>query len=95
MNNAPPQQLDCPNCKGTQIKSHGRRYALYPAGSVSILSLPVAWAHRASTPIDFECLACGHRFSKRTTAAKIAYIALWVAVGILIAWVAVALIPAG
>jgi len=44
--------------------------------------------HRESTPIDFECRACGALFSKRTAAAKLACAALWLSAGIIIWWIA-------
>jgi len=80
-------QLACPKCQSEEIISHGKLYALYPSGCVAILSLPVAWLHRESTPHQFECRACGNRFSKRTFAAKIAYAGLWLSVGIIIWWI--------
>ncbi len=64
-----PEHQHCPKCNGDDIICHGKRYALYPAGCVAILSVPIGWMHRESTPIDFECRACEHRFSRRTTAA--------------------------
>lgn len=72
------QHLHCPKCHGGEITCHGKRYALYPAGCVTLFALPLAWVHRESTPIDFECRTCGHRFCKRTKPAQIAYAALWV-----------------
>jgi hypothetical protein len=46
-----------------------------------------AWLHRCSSPYDFECRACGAGFTKRTAAAKVAYVALWVLAGFVVAFV--------
>jgi hypothetical protein len=92
MQQTPSYQLVCPKCQGCQISSHGKRYALYPAGCLTVLALPLAWVHRASTPHDFECRSCGHRFARRTPAAKIAYAFLWITVAIVIWWMAMAVI---
>lgn len=75
--------LACPKCQSELITNHGKRYALYPVGCV-IISLPLAWLHRASTPHDSECRECGHAFSERTTAAKVAFASLWLAGGLVI-----------
>jgi predicted RNA-binding Zn-ribbon protein involved in translation (DUF1610 family) len=74
---AESKHLHCPQCSSEDIISRGKRYALYPVGCVAILSVPFAWLHRESTPVDFECRACGRCFFQRTTPAKIAYGALW------------------
>ncbi len=75
----------CPKCQSDEIVSHGKRYALYPSGCLVLFALPLAWVHRESTPYDFNCRACGSRFSKRTPSAKIAYAGLWLS-GIVIIW---------
>jgi len=75
-----------------QIISHGKRYALYPAGCLTVLALPLAWVHRESTPHDFECRSCGHRFARRTPAAKLAYAFLWIMAAIVIWWITMAVI---
>ena len=54
----------------------GKRNALYPAGCLVILSFVWAIVHRLQSPVDFECKACGHRFSRRNLTEKIALIAL-------------------
>ena len=86
MKAAASQPITCPKCQSTQITSHGKRYALYPAGCLTLFALPLAWLHRESTPYDFECRDCVHSFSKRTLSAKVAYAGLWLAVGVIIAW---------
>ena len=64
--------MKCPKCKNeTSVICHGKRYAMYPSGCLAILGLVLAILHQSSTPIDYECEACGHTFSKRSTAAKI------------------------
>lgn len=84
-----PAQLQCPKCRGEDILCRGKRYALYPVGCLALFALPLAWVHRESAPIDYECQTCGHRFSKRTPCAKIAYASLWAAIVWIIAWVIV------
>lgn len=64
--------MKCPKCRNeTAVVCHGKRYAMYPSGCLAVLGPFLGILHQASTPIDYECKACGHIFSKRSTAAKI------------------------
>lgn len=78
--------LACPKCGSAQITAHGKRYALYPAGCVMLLALPLAWLHRTSAPYDFECRSCAQRFSRRTLPARIAYGSLWLGIVLIVLW---------
>jgi hypothetical protein len=69
--------LSCPHCQSVELLSHGKRYAVYPAGCAMILPLPVSMLHQVSAPHDFECRSCGQRFSRRTRSAKVARTCLW------------------
>lgn len=55
---------------------HGKRFAVYPAGCLSIIGLPLSMLHQASSPIDYECRKCGIIFGKRDGVAKFALIFL-------------------
>ena len=89
MNQTSSHHLACPKCQSDQIMSHGKRYALYPAGCLSVLTLPIALVHRESTPHEFECRACEHRFAIRTPAAKMALAGLWIMLALLVVWIVV------
>ena len=87
MKKASSHPIECSKCQSDKIISHGKRYALYPSGCLAIFAFPLAWVHYESTPYDFECQACGHRFSKRTPSAKIAYACLWLSAGVVVWWI--------
>ena len=59
-----------------EIQSRGKRNALYPLGVVAIIGLPFAMLHKIASPHDYHCNGCGTDFARRTTAAKIAWVAL-------------------
>jgi transcription elongation factor Elf1 len=80
----PTKKLTCRHCGSDQVKSHGKRYALYPVGCAIILTLPLSLMHQASAPYDFECRSCGKRFTKRTLPAKIAVGFLWLILALIV-----------
>ncbi len=71
----------CPDCGSTQLISHGKRNALYPVGCLCILGWKLAMAHKASSPMEYECALCHQRFTKRT---KGGIVALWIFVGLIL-----------
>ncbi len=68
--------MKCPACGSSRVESRGKRHALYPSGLLSILGLPVAQLHQASTPIDYHCHGCKLDFTRRTTPARFAGVLL-------------------
>jgi hypothetical protein len=90
--------MNCPVCKCTNIQGHGKRHALYPAGIVAIVGIPVAMLHQAATPELHRCLDCGHDFAHRTLSARIAHLALVVLIvalcGVILIAIASALLSA-
>jgi len=85
----PPKSLRCPGCGNpSSIISHGKRYAVYPFGILALLGLLLSSLHQASSPVDYECRACGRKFSARSALAKfclaiIALLVLWIVLGLL------------
>ena len=47
-------------------------------GVVAIIGLPFAMLHKIASPHDYHWNGCGKDFARRTTAAKIAWVALLV-----------------
>ncbi len=69
--------ISCPACgDSASIKSHGKRYAVYPAGCLLLGGILLPLLHQASGPVDYECGKCGKKFGVRSTRAKIALILL-------------------
>lgn len=67
----PPKSHRCPGCgSSSSIISHGKRYAVYPSGCLALLGPLLGSLHQASSPVDYECGACGRKFSARSTIAK-------------------------
>jgi hypothetical protein len=58
----------------------GRRYALYPAGLVTLLPLPFACMHRLAQPAEFRCQQCETVVQERSAIARVARSALRVLV---------------
>ena len=83
----PPKTLRCPGCENSSaIISRGKRDAVYPSGCLALIGPLLASLHQASSPVDYECGACGRKFSIRSAAAKfcmaiIALLALWMVIG--------------
>ena len=76
------------------VVCHGKRYAVYPAGCLAILGLPIALLHQASAPVDYECGYCGGEFYERSLPARIAVgifviLALWLVLGIFLTVLAI------
>lgn len=64
--------MKCPKCGNeTEVVCLGKRHTMYPVGCLAILGPVIATIHQASSPIDYQCHACGHSFGKRSAAAKI------------------------
>ena len=55
---------------------HGKRYAVYPAGCLYLIGLPLAILHQVSSPMEFECTDCGKRFGRRSPLARFAWVML-------------------
>ncbi len=55
--------------------------ALYPLGLVQFIGLPFALLHKASSPVSYECGACGEKFGVRSEVAKVALAILWIVGG--------------
>ena len=70
--------MNCPSCNATDIQFCGKRNALYPAGIVAIIGLPLGMLHQISSPHEYHCNACGTDFARRTTSGKIAYVGLFI-----------------
>ncbi len=68
----------CPKCgEENEIRSSGKRYAVYPSGCLVLLSLPFAAIHQGSSPVDYHCEACDHQFGVRSIWAKICLGIIW------------------
>ncbi|MEO5714521.1 MAG: hypothetical protein ABIT37_13625 [Luteolibacter sp.] len=68
----PPTPIKCPKCGDhSGIVSHGKRHAVYPVGCLVIGGFLIATLHQASSPTDFECIACGAKFGIRSFIAKL------------------------
>lgn len=70
--------MNCPSCNSSEIKACGKRNVLYPVGIVAIIGLPFAMLHKIASPHDYHCNDCGMDFARRTTAGRIAWVALLV-----------------
>lgn len=68
--------MNCPSCHSTDIQARGKRNALYPAGCLALISLPLAMLHQVASPHDYHCQSCGVDFARRTTVSKIARVVL-------------------
>lgn len=55
---------------------------MYPLGLVQFIGLPFAMLHKASSPVRYECKACGEKFGIRSVLAKVALAILWVVGGL-------------
>jgi transcription elongation factor Elf1 len=79
--------MKCPKCNSEKdVTCHGRRYAMYPSGCLAIVGPFIAVLHQASTAVDYECKACDTKFSKRSTAAKVSLIFIFLFIAYLI-WI--------
>lgn len=79
--------MKCPKCNSEDaVICHGRRYAMYPSGCLAIVGPFIALLHQASTPVDYECKACHAKFGKRSAAAKVALLSIFLFVAYLI-WI--------
>lgn len=85
----------CPACGETvSLVCHGKRYPVYPLGCVVILAFPLAMFHQASSPVDYECTACGRKFGVRDSVARfcvgvIVLLVLWTLAAVILAVFAV------
>ncbi len=62
--------LACPACGSACSATAGKRFALYPAGCLSVLGLPFAMFHQAQMPLEYRCPGCGTAFKRRSGLAK-------------------------
>lgn len=64
--------IQCPHCgESNSIKYIGKRYAMYPAGCVAVISLPFAVLHQAQLPVLYRCEGCEREFGVRTMMGKV------------------------
>jgi len=75
-------EFSCPKCESTSIESHGKKYAVYPAGCLYLLSLPFAALHQLQLPTEFRCKHCGKVFRARSLRAKVFLWILFIVVAI-------------
>jgi hypothetical protein len=68
--------MKCAHCGSLEIRHRARRDGLYPVGCVAVFGLPLAMLHYAAAPREYQCHGCGRNFSRRTIAARIAYVFL-------------------
>jgi predicted RNA-binding Zn-ribbon protein involved in translation (DUF1610 family) len=64
--------MRCPECGSGSVQSLGKRNWPYPVALLVIIPTAFAVLHQAASPIDYRCPACGLRFARRTTTARIA-----------------------
>jgi predicted RNA-binding Zn-ribbon protein involved in translation (DUF1610 family) len=64
--------MQCPECGFTTVQSLGKRNWPYPVALVAVIGAAIALLHQAASPIDYRCPACGLRFARRTTPARLA-----------------------
>ena len=69
--------LACPACQSAKVRSHGKRYAIYPYGLLAVFGLLFATLHQASAPMDYECGDCGSMFSRRSGLARLGLVILF------------------
>ncbi len=76
--------LQCPKCRSTQLMDHGRQYPVYPLGCVYVIGFPLACFHQGQTPHLLECEACGAKFKRRTTLAKVNLVLLVLVLAVIV-----------
>lgn len=72
--------MNCPACGSANVQERGKRHALYPVGIVAVIGLPFAMLHQAAAPQLYRCGDCSHDFTRRALSARIAHVALVVAI---------------
>jgi len=68
--------MQCPECGSTAVQSLGKRNWPYPFALVAVIGAILALLHQAASPIDYRCPACGLRFARRTTPARLALLVI-------------------
>lgn len=68
--------MNCPACNSANIQGRGKRHALYPLGIAAFVGLPFAMLHQAAAPHLYHCGDCSLDFTRRTSGARVAHVAL-------------------
>jgi hypothetical protein len=75
----------CPSCgPDAPVTCRGKKYAVYPAGCLMMIGLPLAILHQTSSPMEYLCGQCQRRFGVRSTLAKFA-LGILIAIPLLLA----------